>query len=102
MKSTELILLVVLMALVTYFPRMLPLVFLRDISLPPFFRSTLQFVPYAILGALIFPGALYSTGNLQTALAGIVGSVVLALLRLNLVFVVLGGIAMAYLWGFLV
>lgn len=101
MNQTQLILLVVFMALVTYAPRMLPLVFLRDIRMPPFIRSTLQFVPYAILGALIFPGALYSTGNIQTAVAGILGSVTLALLRLNLVVVVLGGIACAYLWGFM-
>ncbi|MGI6435817.1 MAG: AzlD domain-containing protein [Syntrophomonadaceae bacterium] len=99
MSPTELVLLVLFMALVTYTPRMLPLVFLRDIQMPPFVRSTLQFVPYAILGALIFPGALYATGNIQTALAGILGSFVLALLRFNLVAVVLGGIACAYLWG---
>lgn len=101
MSHTELVLLVFFMALATYTPRMLPLVFLRDIQMPPFIRATLQFVPYAILGALIFPGALYSTGNIQTAMAGILGSVVLAFLRLNLVAVVLGGIACAYLCGLL-
>lgn len=89
------------MAAVTYLPRMLPLVFLRDIKMPPYLRACLQFVPYAILGALIFPGALYSTGSLPTALAGIAGSVLLAYLRLNLVMVVVGGILCAYLFGLL-
>lgn len=101
MSSKELIALIVFMAAVTYLPRMLPLVFLRDIKMPPYLRACLQFVPYAILGALIFPGALYSTGSLPTALAGIAGSVLLAYLRLNLVMVVVGGILCAYLFGLL-
>lgn len=101
MSSKELIALIIFMAAVTYLPRMLPLVFLRDIKMPPYLRACLQFVPYAILGALIFPGALYSTGSLPTALAGIAGSVLLAYLRLNLVMVVVGGILCAYLFGLL-
>lgn len=101
MSSTELMALIIFMAAVTYLPRMLPLVFLRDIKMPSYLRACLQFVPYAILGALIFPGALYSTGSLPTALAGIAGSALLAYLRLNLVIVVVGGILCAYLFGLL-
>ena len=100
MNQTELILIVVFMAVVTYLPRMLPLVLLRDINMPPFLKTCLQFVPYAILGALIFPGALYSTGSIPTAIAGICGSALLAYLRLNLVVVVVGGILCAYLFGY--
>ncbi|HCF48747.1 MAG TPA: branched-chain amino acid transporter [Syntrophomonas sp.] len=101
MSALELMLIVVLMAAVTYIPRMLPLVFLRDIRMPPYLRACLQFIPYAVLGALIFPGALYSTGNISTAIAGIMGSAILAFLRLNLVIVVVGGILCAYLFGLL-
>jgi len=54
---------VVGMALVTYLPRMLPLVLLRDIRPPKFINTFLQFVPFAILGALTFPGILSSTGE---------------------------------------
>lgn len=93
---------VVLMALATYIPRMLPLVFLRDIHLPAFLRSSLEFIPYAILAALIFPGALSSTGNIQTSLAGIIAATVLGLLRLNIMLVVMGAIAAAYLWGLVI
>ncbi|MGI6468214.1 MAG: AzlD domain-containing protein [Syntrophomonadaceae bacterium] len=99
MSAFELTLIVVFMAVVTYMPRMLPLVFLRDIKMPPYLRSCLQFIPYAILGALIFPGALYSTGNMLTAIAGIMGAAILAYCRLNLVIVVIGGIMCAYLSG---
>lgn len=101
MSTFELMLIVVLMAVVTYIPRMLPLVFLRDIKMPPYLRACLQFIPYAILGALIFPGALYSTGNIPTAVAGILGAAILAYCRLNLVLVVVGAIMCAYLSGLL-
>lgn len=99
MTTTELIWTVIFMALVTYLPRMLPLVLLRDIKMAPFLKTCLQFVPYALLGALIFPNALYSTASVPSALAGICGSAILAYLRLNLVIVVVGGILCAYIWG---
>jgi len=93
---------VVLMALVTYIPRMLPVVLLRDIKLPPFINTFLQYVPFAVLGALIFPGVLTSTGNTQTAIAGMVVSVILAALRINIMLVVFGGILGVFLWGLLI
>jgi len=93
---------VVLMALATYIPRMLPVVLLRDIKLPPFINTFLQYVPFAVLGALIFPGILTSTGNTQTAIAGMVVSVILAALRINIMLVVFGGILGVFLWGLLI
>ncbi|MDD3363481.1 MAG: AzlD domain-containing protein [Syntrophomonas sp.] len=93
--------LVVLMGIVTYIPRMLPMVFLSDIRLPRFFNSFLRFVPYAALGALIFPGILNSTGNTESALAGGIISIVLAFLRMNLILVVFGGILGVFMWGML-
>lgn len=95
----SLIFIVVGMALVTYLPRMLPLVLLRDIKLPKFINTFLQFIPFAILGALIFPGILSSTGEFTSSAVGTAAAVVLALLRLNIVLVVLGSILAAFLWG---
>lgn len=92
-------LLVLLMGLVTYLPRMLPLTYLNDIRLPRFINSFLRFVPFAALGALIFPGILSSTGNTYSALAGGLVSVILAFWRVNITLVVFGGILGAYLGG---
>lgn len=94
----QLWLVVLLMGLVTYIPRMLPQVFLRDIQLSPFIRNFLGFVPYAVLGALIFPGVLTSTGSTGSAIAGGLVAILLAYLRLNIVVVVFGGILGVYLW----
>ncbi|WP_018133159.1 AzlD domain-containing protein [Effusibacillus pohliae] len=89
-------LLVLGMGAVTYIPRMLPMVTLENIQLPPFWNRFLRFVPFAALSALIFPGILSSTGNMKSALAGGVIAVLLALLRVNLVLIVLGGILAAF------
>lgn len=94
----QLWLVVLLMGLVTYIPRMLPQVFLKDIQLCPFIRNFLGFVPYAVLGALIFPGVLTSTGSTGSAIAGGLVAILLAYLRLNIVVVVFGGILGVYLW----
>ena len=69
---------VLVMALVTYLVRMLPMTVLRREIRSPFIRSFLYYVPYAVLGAMTFPDVLYSTGNLWTAAAGVVTGVILA------------------------
>lgn len=86
--------LVIAMAIVTYIPRMLPLVLLQNISLPPYVNRFMEFIPYTALGALIFPGVLYSTGenHLESAMIGCIVAVLLAHFRCNLVLVVMGGI----------
>lgn len=98
----QLWIIVVFMALATYIPRLLPMVFLCDIQLPAFLHSCLEFIPYAILGALIFPGVLNSTGNLQTAVAGMIAAAILGILRLNLMLVVITAIGAAYLCGLII
>ena len=69
---------VLVMALVTYLVRMLPMTVLRREIRSTFIRSFLYYVPYAVLGAMTFPDVLYSTGNLWTAAAGVAVGVVLA------------------------
>ncbi|GAB7388772.1 AzlD domain-containing protein [Bacillaceae bacterium] len=85
-------LLVILMGAVTYLPRMLPLVILQEIRLPPLWHRFLQFVPFAALSALIIPGIFSSTGSPSSAVAGGIAAVILAWLRLNLMVIVAGAI----------
>lgn len=90
--------LVLAMGIVTFIPRMIPMVALKEIQLPPRLKTFLQFIPFAVLGALIFPGIISSTGDTRSAIAGTVTSIVLAYLKLNIMIVVLGGILGVYLW----
>lgn len=83
---------VILMAFVTYIPRVLPMVLLKNVKLPAFIKTFLEFIPYAALGALIFPGILDSTGDRISAVVGGVLSLVLAYLEMNITIVVFGGI----------
>jgi branched-subunit amino acid transport protein len=51
------------MFVVTYVPRMLPLVLTKDLHFPPIVEKWLSFIPYAALGALIFPGVMTVTAE---------------------------------------
>ena len=64
---------ILIMAMVTYLIRMLPLTFFRKEIKNTFVKSFLFYVPYAVLGAMTFPAIFTSTGH---TLAGIVGCVV--------------------------
>jgi branched-subunit amino acid transport protein len=92
------VVLVFAMALVTYIPRMIPMVLLNGVKLPTRLKTFLDFIPFAALGALIFPGVLSSTGDTTSAIFGLVAVVALSLAKLNVMFVVTGGIAAVYLY----
>lgn len=94
----KLVFLVIAMGIVTYVPRMLPITILQNIQLPPFLHRFLRFIPYAALGALIFPGILESTGDAVSAGFGGIVAVIFALFRANLMVVVVSGIIGAFLW----
>lgn len=81
------------MAGVTYLIRMLPLtVFRREIK-SVFVRSFLHYVPYAVLAAMTIPEILSSTGDVRTALAGLVVAVVMAWRGMSLLSVAIGACA---------
>ncbi|MDD3839144.1 MAG: AzlD domain-containing protein [Clostridia bacterium] len=83
---------ILLMALVTYIPRLIPLTVLRNKKLPPFWNRFLRLVPFAILSALIFPQVLYSTNNVISALVGVIIAITCAFLRMNITVVVFAAI----------
>jgi branched-subunit amino acid transport protein len=62
MTPTDYLLIVIGMGVVTYIPRWLPLLFLSRRGLPEWFAEWLDFIPAAILSALIFP-LLVTTGE---------------------------------------
>ncbi len=87
------------MAVVTYLPRMLPMVLLRNVQMPARLRLFMRLIPFAALGALIFPGILSSTGsgNWESAVGGGLAAFLLAWCNNNLVLVVAAGICGALL-----
>ena len=90
------------MAGVTYLIRMLPLtVFRREIK-SVFIKSFLHYVPYAVLAAMTIPGILSSTGDIRTAIAGLIVAVVMAWRGCSLLTVAIGAcVAVAAAQGLL-
>lgn len=93
---------ILLMALVTYIPRVLPISIFRKEIKSRYIKSFLHYVPYAVLGALTFPDIFNSTGNYKTALCGTVIALALAFKGKSLVLVALGAIITVFISGFFI
>lgn len=91
----KIILLIAGMALVTFIPRLIPMALSEKLNFPGWLNNWLQYVPYAALGALIFPGVLTSVDG-QHPWLGLLGggaAVLLALAGQNILVVLAGAIA---------
>lgn len=86
-----------IMALVTYLPRVLPMALFKRKIKSVRVKSFLYYMPYAVLGAMTFPGILNATGNLYFSLAGMVTALVLAYFEKGLMTVAVGAVLMALL-----
>lgn len=89
------------MALVTYIPRMVPLTFLDGKELPPIVSGVLSNIPYAVLGALIFPAIIFvQEGNILFGLIGAATAFLIAFLGGGVMPVVLGTIGVLAIYSF--
>lgn len=88
------------MALVTYIPRMIPLTILDGKELPPIISGVLSNIPYAVLGALIFPAVLFvQEGNILFGIIGAATAFLIAFLGGSLMPVVLGTIGVLAIYS---
>ena len=84
------------MALVTYLIRMLPLAFFRKKITSPFLLGVLHYMPYAVLGTMTVPAIFTSTGEPVSAMVGTLAALLLGLKRRSLIEVALAATAAAY------
>ncbi|WP_442852168.1 AzlD domain-containing protein [Bacillus sp. SG-1] len=90
------------MAVVTYIPRLVPLIMFQGKELPPFLQGVLKNVPFAVLGALIFPKILLiQDGDIWFGAVGATAAFLLAYLGANVIVVVLGAIAVLSVYSLL-
>jgi len=87
---------VLVMAVVTYIPRVLPLSLMRRRVESRFLQSFLYYMPYAVLGAMTFPAILEATATPWSAAVGMAVALILAYLRLNLLPVALASTASVF------
>jgi branched-subunit amino acid transport protein len=87
------VLMILGMGVVTYIPRMLPLVVFNGVKMPPFLQGVLKNVPYATLGALIVPGIFLINEDIWFGVIGFISALVMAWFGANVIIVVLTAIA---------
>ena len=80
---------ILVMAVVTYLIRMLPLILARKEITNPFVKSFLYYVPYACLAAMTFPAILSATASIISATAGFVVALIAAYRERSLLTVAL-------------
>ncbi|WP_156288778.1 AzlD domain-containing protein [Oceanobacillus salinisoli] len=93
------LLIIIGMSIVTMVPRIIPAFVVEKLQFRPWINRWLSAIPYAALGALIFPGIM--TVIPEEPMVGIIGGVVaiiLASFGLNVVLVVIGAILTVFLF----
>ena len=81
MSISRVIICIILMCLVTYIPRVIPVTVFRKQIRSRYIRSFLDYTPYAVLGALTFPDIFTSSGHFISALGGTVVAGILGFYR---------------------
>ncbi len=84
---------IVIMAMVTYLIRMLPLAAVRGKIKSRFVLDFLYYIPYAVLSAMTFPAIFYSTSSIISASVGLLIALVLAFFERGLMTVALASCA---------
>lgn len=89
MSEAKILLIILIMTLCTYLPRMLPLALFRRKIRNRFISSLLCYLPYGILAAMVFPDAFHSTASVISGIAGAAVALILAYRRKGLLPVAL-------------
>lgn len=83
----------VVMAGVTYLIRVIPFVLINKKIENRFINSFLYYIPYTVLSAMTFPAILYATGNMVSAVVGLLTAIFIAYKGKGLLVVAIGACA---------
>ena len=89
MDNLKILIYIAVMAVPTYLIRMIPLTIIRKKIKNRFLLSFLFYMPYAVLGAMIFPAILYSTSSIYSAVIGLAAAIALSYMQKSLITVAL-------------
>lgn len=96
---SDIVIMCVCMMLVTAPSRILPPFFLAGRRLPSFIASMLSYMPYAVIGSLLFPDILYSAGSMPASAAGAAAALIAAWYSGNILVVMAAAIGAAFAAG---
>ena len=66
MSAARILAMIAVMAIITYLPRVIPITVFRKRIRNRFVQSFLLYMPYGVLGAMVFPQVLYATASLAS------------------------------------
>ncbi len=87
------IIIILVMALVTYLIRMLPLTAIRRDITSTYVRSFLHYVPFVTLAVMTFPAILSDTSSVWSGLAAFVAALIVSYLEKGLILTSLSACA---------
>jgi len=97
MNTKYLFSVILVMALVTYIIRSIPMAVFRKKIKNRWIKSFLFYVPYVVLSAMTFPSVLFSTVSLSSAAVGCGVGIILAYMKKSLLTVAVGAAAGAFI-----
>ena len=95
-----LIISLIILSIVTYMPRVIPLIINKQIE-SNYIKSVLYYMPYCVLGAMTFPAVFYSTENILFSIIGTIMGIFLAYKGKSLIQVAMGSVAVIYVMNML-
>ncbi len=87
---------ILIMIIVTYIPRALPICFIHKKIENIYVKSFLYYVPYSVLSSLTFPSIFYFMDNIWIALIGTATAIILSLLNQKLIVVALVSVLVVF------
>lgn len=97
MSTQKVLLVIAVMTLCTYLPRMLPLALFRRKINNQYVSSLLCYLPYGILAAMVFPDIFSSTASVISGIAGTCVALILAFRKKGLLTVAVSACAAVFL-----
>ena len=91
-ETLYIILALALICIASFLPRVIPFLLPKGKIKSQFINSFLNYIPYSVLGAMIFPAIFFATSNMIASIAGAVVAIILSLTQKRLIVVALGSI----------
>lgn len=94
----DILMVVLVMAAVTYLPRLIPMLFLDAERINPAVKRFLSYIPYAALGALIIPGGIGAvSGRPGVSIIALLVTIITAWFNRNIILTVAVSVVSVYL-----
>ena len=89
---TYLLIAIAAISVAAFIPRVIPFLLPKGRIKSRFLNSFLNYIPYSVLGAMIFPAIFFATSSLLASIAGTVVAILLSFWEKRLIIVALGSI----------